>query len=516
MAHPQEFDEVYRLMEKIKILLPLDNEEAIDKAFQEYFDEEKRLTGGLYDTPDKFKLLFDGLNLIADNHIRKGDMATLFFHMHEWREAFDNFCEHAPFSEEEKRPVKESFLRLHTKILDFAKAVSAGEEEIKEERNHQNQKNMRSPECRCMLCRKAKADETGSHMVPNCIIERLFSYDGQKGRERAVVERFTLSEGGHYTYIGRDVLEDAREGLINRPLRNEELEQADLKHNPLTFDHYFCKACEKRFSTIESWYSEILAGKKQYPPAVPYLFWMSVIWRMSISATGIALSSQHEEKYRAILDKALALKRDNVVTNPSKLGHCGYTIHRASELKGEQTGILGIPAPTIPALAIIGDTIVRFYHSLDKARKVTRLLQQPEDTINSGREPEVIAPCTFMNFWFAKRSILDAQWEIDYDMDFGDPSGVSQLLVLKNFEKEHLDETGEVASFNTDKLPDPQEAPYRLVIPRPLMRVIRYKESHPDAKIEDVAQALGYTIEEMQMIYSQWDKQTERYFNKVD
>lgn len=36
MAHPQEFDEVYRLMEKIKILLPLDNEEAINKAFQEH------------------------------------------------------------------------------------------------------------------------------------------------------------------------------------------------------------------------------------------------------------------------------------------------------------------------------------------------------------------------------------------------------------------------------------------------------------------------------------------------
>ena len=161
MAHPQEFDEVYRLMERIKILLPLDNEEAINKAFQEYFDEEKRLTGGIYDTPDKFKLLFDGLNLIADNHIRKGDMATLFFHMQEWREAFDNFCERTPFSEEEKRPVKESFLRLHTKILDFAKAVSAGEEEIEEERIHQNQKNTRSPECRCMLCRKAKADETG-------------------------------------------------------------------------------------------------------------------------------------------------------------------------------------------------------------------------------------------------------------------------------------------------------------------------------------------------------------------
>ena len=249
---------------------------------------------------------------------------------------------------------------------------------------------------------------------------------------------------------------------------------------------------------------------------MPYLFWMSVIWRMSISATGIALSAKHEEKYRAILDKALALKRDDVVTNPSKLGHCGYTIHRASELKGEQTGILGIPAPTIPALAIIGDTIVRFYHSLDKARKVTRFLKQPEDTINSGREPEVIAPCTFMNFWFAKRSILDAQWEIDYDMDFGNPSGVSQLLVLKNFEKEHLDETGEVASFNTDKLPDPQEAPYRLVIPRPLMRAIRYKESHPDAKIEDVAQALGYTIEELEIMYSHWDNQTERYLNKVD
>ena len=48
------------------------------------------------------------------------------------------------------------------------------------------------------------------------------------------------------------------------------------------------------------------------------------------------------------------------------------------------------------------------------------------------------------------------------------------------------------------------------------MRAIRYKESHPDAKIEDVAQALGYTIEELEIMYSHWDNQTERYLNKVE
>ena len=79
-------------------------------------------------------------------------------------------------------------------------------------------------------------------------------------------------------------------------------------------DYVFCEDCEKRFSTIESYYAEILDGKKSYPPEIPYLFWMSVMWRMSVGDMGCKMDRDHEEKLRKVLDKCLAIKREDIVS----------------------------------------------------------------------------------------------------------------------------------------------------------------------------------------------------------
>ena len=55
------------------------------------------------------------------------------------------------------------------------------------------------------------------------------------------------------------------------------------KKNSLTVDYAFCHDSEARFGVIESWYADILNGKlADYPPQVPYLFGLSVAWRMSV------------------------------------------------------------------------------------------------------------------------------------------------------------------------------------------------------------------------------------------
>lgn len=142
----------------------------------------------------------------------------------------------------------------------------------------------------------------------------------QKGRDREVVERFTLGKGERQLYLGRNITDEKKiVSLINRNLRDDEQGETSV-HNPLTFDHYFCKHCEERLSVIEREYANVMRGVKQYHYAVPYLFWMSVTWRMSISKMGISLPDNHAEKYRSILDKTLALTIGEIKVTVIKWG----------------------------------------------------------------------------------------------------------------------------------------------------------------------------------------------------
>ncbi len=511
-----KFDKIYRQIDRIKILMPLGDEKQIDEAFHEMMDAVSEVTGNEYRTAEDFCLLMDVFCLMADNFIRKGDTPTLFFRAMEWRDIFNGFIESDRFDESGKQKVKERYLVLHTTIHDYMSQEAKGPERIRKESDFNRSINVRPQGCKCMLCKRNEADETGSHMVPNCLVERLFSIDGDKGRERAVIERFILGRGVQATYLGRDIFEDLHEPLINRRQREDEMAEEYRLHNPLTFDYFFCHDCEKRLAKIESLYSDIRRrSQKSYDTAIPYLFWMSVTWRMSISKMGIMLSAQHEEKYRRILDRALSLDEDSILKDIRKLGHCAYTLHDCSDTKNEISGILGCPAPTIPALFIIGNTIVRFYHSLDKARKIHRKFGGQTDVINDGSHPEVISDCSFEAFWNAKRNIMDLDWEIDYD---GNPHGefgtdVSQFIKLNNFAKETLDNSGEIRDYGKDFT---NEGKYRLVIPRALMQVLDFMKKNNGITVDDITAKFGYTREQLEYIFNRFFYDSEKYLGDKD
>ncbi len=491
--------DIYTYIEKVEIALETGNEELIDKAFREMMSAEEERSHGEYHTYEDFVIAIREFVLFARNHARKCDMNSLAgFFINDWAPFVTDVLKNATLTEEESLNIKKEFLKLETFVRGYLSKEANGPDAEKEKIEQANRFSVRKEGQRCLLCKKAIADEVGSHMVPNCLIEKLFSFDGNKGRDREAVERFTLGKGEHIIYLGRDIAPQAKPDLINHAELPQEKDEEVQLHNPLTFDHFFCKECEKRLSTLESWYSAIQANpNKQYPPAIPYLFWMSVIWRMSISKMGMFLPNEHEEKYRKILDKSLNRDKDKILVDVMKLGHCAYTIQKAVETKGEALGILGFSEPTIPAVCLIGDREIRFYHSLDKARKMLKKSGMSVDKLNDGSKPEVIPTMKFIDFWKTKRSILDITWERDYDYNLfqEDSSEVSQFIFLQNPEVNALEATGNFHHFEYDAINTGSEK--AVTLPAAVFRVKSYLEAHPNCTKEEVFQATGYTEEEV-------------------
>lgn len=518
------FEELERLIERVEILMPLGDEAKIDAAFHELLDEVNRVTNMEYRTAEDFAMFFRVNRLIAENFIRTNDNLTLSVRMMEWSNVYKDMMEHLPMNDDERQSVQREYQLLLTTFKDYMQKEEELQQFAEDEYDHMeaegtlpddgpielewpkhDDRNERPEGCRCLLCRKNMADEVGSHMVPNCLIDRLFACDGSKEREKAVVERY-IGIGQYTRYIGRDITDDKQVvGLINRRLRDDEQGEEGAMHNPLTFDRFFCKECEKRFSTIESLYARIAIGSlKKYPPAIPYLFWMSVTWRMSIAKLGICLPPKHEEKYRVILDKALARNEKEILTDICKLGHCAYTIAEADDTKEETLGIMGIPVPTAPAIYLIGNKEIRFYHSLDKARKLMKKTSSTL-TLNCGTEPEIVDKISFTDFFDIKRYILDTIYSFDsQDNKHGiSTTGIAQIFKYENAEKEMLDKGAGIVNFKRGIENDGEkEGKYVLSLPRAMTDVMMYSKAHPDVKGEELAKALGYTKEELEHILS--------------
>lgn len=66
-------------------------------------------------------------------------------------------------------------------------------------------------------------------------------------------------------------------------LSDERIEK-ELKDNTASKDYIFCPECEKDLATyLESPYAEYLRQGKKKDFSIAYYFWLSVVWRMSIS-----------------------------------------------------------------------------------------------------------------------------------------------------------------------------------------------------------------------------------------
>ncbi len=256
-----------------------DNAEDFGKCLCDVYEEDFNLKSEKDFTPEVAKIQFDVLKTILDIHIMRGDPLDISIRAGQLWKRYKETREHFPqWADKDWEPIDDIIYRSYLATNEFYYRETIGSIPPKQ---------LRTPECRCLLCGKNKANKTGSHMVPHLLIGDVFSYDGSTDREKVVAEESSLAGGEKSRYFGHEVYDDTVQNLMGRSFTDEEIEKEIAKKNILTRDYYFCEECEKRFGVIESYYAEILSGLiKDYPPQIPYLFWLSVAWRMSIGGMG--------------------------------------------------------------------------------------------------------------------------------------------------------------------------------------------------------------------------------------
>jgi hypothetical protein len=158
----------------------------------------------------------------------------------------------------------------------------------------------------CLLCNNKKAYKKGSHIVPHFLLKRIENVEGKTGRDYEL--GFAIGEFNTDSHFGRAVQPEKLEEVYGE-LSDEEIESN--KH-PLVVDYIFCSPCETRLSKIESEYAKTLNthSNEEYDSGISaelgLLFWVSIVWRMSINKkSGVQLSKNENETLRRILDRCL-------------------------------------------------------------------------------------------------------------------------------------------------------------------------------------------------------------------
>lgn len=133
----------------------------------------------------------------------------------------------------------------------------------------------------CLICKKSKATKTNSHIIPSFIVAKVCSYDGSGKRDKEVM--FTMTPLEEKLYLGAIPDTKIEELVDTQKLSDERIEQ-ELSNNTASKDYIFCPECEKNLSVyLETPYAECLQKGKTPNVHLAYFFWMSIVWRMSIS-----------------------------------------------------------------------------------------------------------------------------------------------------------------------------------------------------------------------------------------
>ena len=90
--------------------------------------------------------------------------------------------------------------------------------------------------------------------------------------------------------------------------------------------------------------------------------------------------------------------------------------------------------------------------------------------------------------------LRDLKRDYDYNPEGEFSTGISQFIRYENVDEKRLEETGQIYQSRFDIQ---NKGKYRLVIPAAIDKMMRYRDAHPEATIEETSKALGYTGEEM-------------------
>ena len=283
---------------------------------------------------------------------------------------------------------------------------------------------------RCCLCRVLPANKTGSHMVPNFLSHPTFSWDGKGKRfHEALNHDFLNDYQRNCSYYGREVPEwRFAQGQGKETVTDKDIED---NINQLEYDNEFCSLCEDRFGVLETAYSQFYSGqKKSINPRVAYLFWLSVLWRMSMGSMSIFMDMEDELSLRRLLHENMLDSVRQISDGTSDLGRWKYAVFRAVGLHDGDKGILGYRKECSPYVVMYNDLVMVFYHSEPSDAELSiGPLNVHRDMLNDWHSDEKSTEINRRQFWDVR------DWFVDTSYDYHDPSRERALRSIREFER---------------------------------------------------------------------------------
>lgn len=266
--------------------------------------------------------------------------------------------------------------------------------------NEQSNTDMIEFKNKCCLCEKKEADQTGSHIVPHFLLKRVVNVEGKTQRDYEL--GFRIDRMGMSSHFGRAVQPEKLEETFG------EVSDEDISKNQqqLVVDNYYCSGCEKRFSLIESAYSNTLSKidtniyESGVSSIIGLLFWGSIVWRMSNHGqSGVKLKHEQEELLKNILDKYLPKEDikelDSIdLDNSEDLSRLSYKLIRFNNIEeNESKFVLIDPEYDNCSVLLIDEYILAFifdknYEDFEKNGKLglEKLFESVEENEINGNE----------------------------------------------------------------------------------------------------------------------------------
>ncbi len=418
-------------------------QKKINDLEQVYKDE----FGDSLDSYDAYKA-FVVMNLASARYFAHNNMFSLAHERYnDVAERMDGFLKYSPYNTEQKAEIKELF----TELENIHKAIPERHQNIVVGRYDTN----------CCLCRTMPANKTGSHMVPNFIAHPSFSWDGKGKRfHEALNHDFLNNPERNCQFYGRDV-PDWRFaiGKGKQKVTDEDIEQ---NVNQLEYDNEFCCHCEDRFGVLESAYSQFYNGQqKSINPRIAYLFWLSVLWRMSMGSMSIFMDMNDELPLRKLLDDNMLDTAKDIEGSDTNLGEWRYAIFRAEGLREGDKGIMGYRKECSPYVVMYNDLVMVFYHSNPTNDELQiGPITVVRDMLNDWRSPEKSTKVDRRWFWDVR------DWFVESSYDYNDPAREEALRIIREKERSEnrvIDNSYKSEAIKESRLKyGPQEKQFRI------------------------------------------------------
>jgi hypothetical protein len=195
-------------------------------------------------------------------------------------------------------------------------------------------------------------------------MKRVDNIEGYKKREYEL--GFYITDSIVKPYFGQKVPVKKLEEVFGKITEND----IENHRSPEIVDHILCCSCEARFSKIEMAYSETLNTEQSntyttnIDKNIAFAFWMSIIWRISITENhGVKLSKIKEEKLRNLLNDNLGkeLKDLKDMSNYASANSLSYRLIRCVDYSINYGGFVYCQQSTTEPISFaIGEFVLLF------------------------------------------------------------------------------------------------------------------------------------------------------------